>query len=90
MDIKTIEINPKSQILYYDRAITKARLKDYSGAIMDFTNIINLNPGNAVAYYYRGNVTEDYGDINNACNDWKKTAELGYTKVVEKLANKCN
>ena len=40
---------------YYYKGISKANLKDYTGAIADYTKAIALNPENPDAYNNRGN-----------------------------------
>ena len=53
----------------------KKNLKDYEGAITDFTKAISLNPDYAKAYINRGAskwyLKQDY------CSDYKKACELG-------------
>jgi|GEM_PF-1893788 len=67
----------------------KARFKtgDYKGAIADFTVIINKGIEKKTPYYmvlinsYFNRGTSKYlaGDLNGACLDWRKAAELGLT-----------
>ena len=40
----------------YSRAIAKALLKDYKGALIDFDTAISLNPFAAHSYFNRGNL----------------------------------
>ena len=52
---------------YFDRAYSKSDVKDYYGAIADYTKAIELDPNNANAYYNRGlsklNLKNYYGAI---------------------------
>ena len=75
---------------YYNIGVYKAKLKDYNGAISDYTKAIELNPNYTKAYYNRGIAKENLGDLNGACADWKKAAELGNTNAAEWVANQCN
>ena len=40
---------------YINRGIAKTELKDYEGAIQEYTKAIELNPQDAEAYFGRGN-----------------------------------
>ncbi len=51
--------------------------KNLSGALMDFNAAIQINPGNADAYYRRARVFIDQKDLASAINDLNKAIELG-------------
>jgi len=72
-----IEIDPKNWTAYYSRAVTlrDSGLNDL--AIRDFTKTIELNPECIWAYNNRGSLKYKESDIENACSDWKKAADLG-------------
>jgi tetratricopeptide (TPR) repeat protein len=74
----TIEVNAKKN------------LKDDYGAISDYTKAIGLDPDYAAAYNNRGVAKELIGDLNGACSDWKKAANLGHTNAAKWVANQCN
>ena len=46
-------------------------------------------PQNALAYRNRGLLKELTGDLNGACRDWRKAADLGYERSAELLKKKC-
>jgi tetratricopeptide (TPR) repeat protein len=48
----------------------------YDLAIEDFTMAINLNPGEADAYRYRGNAYRNKGQSGKAIADYNKAIEL--------------
>jgi lipoprotein NlpI len=52
-------------------------LKDYNGAITDFTKAIEIDPNNALAYNNRGIAKYYNKDLKGACEDGKKSASLG-------------
>ena len=62
---------------YYNRGNSKAKAKDYYGAIADYTKAIEINPNDAGAYYNRGISKYYLGDKNGACQDARKTQGLG-------------
>ena len=45
-----IAINPNDDTAYNNRGHSKYELKDYKGAILDFTTAISINPNNDSAY----------------------------------------
>ena len=44
---------------FFNTGFSKARLKDYNGAIEDFTKVIGLEPDAFDAYYNRGRAKVD-------------------------------
>jgi tetratricopeptide (TPR) repeat protein len=75
---------------YYNRGISKYNLKDFYGAISDFTKAIELDPNLADAYEYRSISKELLGDLNGACEDAKKAISLGDETSVKWVAGNCN
>ena len=63
---------------YTTRASAKTLLKDYNGAIADYTKAIEINPNNATAYHSRGINKYFLNDFYSACIDAKKAQDLGY------------
>ena len=62
---------------YLQSGVDKAnRLKDYYGAIADYTKAIELVPNDALAYYNRGLSKDILGDISGAMADYNKAIEL--------------
>ncbi len=50
---------------------------DFAGTIEDFTKLIELDPKNDDAYYYRGMAKKQLNDTAGALEDLKKAGELG-------------
>ncbi len=89
---KAIEINSSYVDAYYNRGVLRENIKDYSGALADYTKAIEINPSYADAYYSRGLVkanSKEHGDLKDACEDWKKAAELGDEGAAELLKKHC-
>ena len=59
-------------------------------AISDGIRALELDPNYANAYINIGVSKENLGDLNGACADWKKAAELGDTDAAGWVANQCN
>jgi tetratricopeptide (TPR) repeat protein len=88
------DLNKSTQIIlinrYYENANRNIELKDYNSAIIDYTNVIKLDPKDASAYYYRG-IANYYLQYNrNACLDWIKAGQLGNGHAYELIRNYCN
>ena len=64
-------------------------LKDYYGAISDYTKAIDLNPKYGNAYFNRGVSKAILKDYYGACEDAKKSKILGYSaeKLIELVCN---
>tara|TARA_Y100001968_G_scaffold303434_1_gene317597 strand:+ start:1382 stop:1951 length:570 start_codon:yes stop_codon:yes gene_type:complete len=84
---KEIEINPKNAEAYQNRGVAKWNLGNSSGAINDYTKVIELNPNNidllAAAYANRGDIKRISGHFSGAIIDLNKAIELNpnYTGV---------
>ena len=59
-------------------------------SINDCTKIIQINAGNIDAYYMRGILRINFGDLKNGCLDLSKAGELGDHKAYEAIKEKCN
>lgn len=73
---KAIKQEPNNYGYYNNRGIIKESMKDYKGAIADYSYAIKLNPTYAIAYNNRGNL---YKNLNNgilATVDLSKYAAL--------------
>ncbi len=77
---KEIEINPKNDLAYYERAIAESRLSHNVSAIDDFSKAIELAPQNADYYAERGAlISQTNGDLKQAEHDLNKAIELDDT-----------
>ena len=61
---------------YFKKGMTEAKLKDYRGAILDFSKAIELNPTDAMAYVDRGASKGYLHDYEGAIADYSKAIEL--------------
>jgi len=65
------------------------KLNDYSGAIADFSRVIELNPKHAQSYVERGIAKINKGDKEDGCADLTKAGELGYEKAYDIRKSLC-
>lgn len=85
---KAIEINPKLDAAFRNRAAAKIELTDYQGAVLDYNKAIELNP-KVDSYYNRGVVKNSKADYDGACVDWRKATELGHTEALRLVKEYC-
>jgi tetratricopeptide (TPR) repeat protein len=64
-------------------------MKDYQGALKDFTFVIQKDPNPGMAYYHRGLLRVQLNDKTNACLDFKKSEELKYEKAAAARLQSC-
>ena len=82
-----MEIDPDNKSLthiinYFNRGFSKNQLKDYSGAIADYTKAIEIDPNYALAYGYRGYSKSVQKDYNGAIADYSKVIEIDTNNAV--------
>jgi tetratricopeptide (TPR) repeat protein len=73
-----------------NRGIAKSNLKDFRGAISDFTTTIEIEPTNAMAFYYRGISKIRLDQKDSGCSDLSKAGELGMSKAYGIISKYCN
>ena len=64
--------------MWLDRGNSKFMHGDYQGAIADFSTAIDLNPGDATAYYSRGLAYLGAGQKDLAMKGLMRASELGF------------
>ena len=74
---KVIEIDPSNYNAYMCRAFCKHLLKDYHGAVQDYTKVVELNHNYALAYENMGLIKIYYlHDYQGARKDLTRALEL--------------
>jgi tetratricopeptide (TPR) repeat protein len=73
---RAIELNPKDDAPYYNRAQAKWLKKDPAGAVADYTRAIELGSTNPAAYNNRGNARAENNDRDGAIADYTHAIEL--------------
>ena len=72
-----IRDDPKNMLAYYNRGQVLAFMDKYKEALSDFDEAIRIRPDYAPAFNNRGNVKFLMGDKDGACDDWKRSMEMG-------------
>ena len=76
---KALALKPDDAIAHYNRAVTKANLKDNRGAINDFDKSLELNPRYADAFSGRGQSKARQDDFKGALQDYNSCIALNPT-----------
>ena len=76
------KVNAETANFYITRGFDKAELKDYYGAIADYTKAIEINPKSALAYYNRANSKDELKDYYGAIADYTKAIEINSSSVI--------
>ena len=71
-----LKYNPDGFEAYFLRGVAKYNLGDYSGAVSDFTNTVNIHSLYIRAYFYRGVCYEKLKDYYKAIADFDKAISL--------------
>lgn len=74
---------------YLLRGICKYNLRDYLGALRDFDQVEKLLYDVDDLYIYRAYSFLKIGDLNNACLNFSKAGERGYTEAYEEINKYC-
>jgi len=74
----------------YNRGVSKDKLKDYKGAIIDYSMAIKINPKKIEAYFNRGLAEIYLGQKESGCIDFSKAGELGDVNAYEMIKKYCN
>ena len=74
--VKSCSKDKKKAQAYFFQGNEKFYLKDYHGAIADYTEAILLDPKHTMAYYYRGCAKIHLQDSKGAFEDLNKAVEF--------------
>ncbi len=74
---------------YFENADEKIEIKDYQGAIEEYTKAIEFNDDNSGSYNRRGNAKWSLGDYQGALADYNKAVEINphYYKAYRNMGN---
>jgi len=87
---KVIQMDPNKAEPYLLRAMIKVYKKEFTDdAVDDLNKAMQLNPDLAKAYYYLGVIKFVRNDLQGACANWKKAADMGLTQAKDYLGKHC-
>jgi len=71
-----IQLNPQSELAYYNRGLSYKFINDYSNAVKDFSKVIEINPSEVKYYVYRGNTYKELRDYEKVLSDFSLAIKL--------------
>lgn len=71
----------KPATAWFGKAWCQQELNQFRGAINSYSEAINYNDNNPLAYYYRGRNLLTLADSSSACADFETALNLGYTRA---------
>ncbi len=77
---KAIELNPAMSEAFCNRAVMRAHLRDYTGAMRDFDHAISLDPTSWQLYRNRGDLKQTLGDVRGAIEGYQRGFNGGRTR----------
>ena len=87
---KYSSIEDNAAYVYFMLAFSKSKIGDHTGAIADYTKVIEMDYENgSYAYLNRGVSKEILGDIKGACSDWREAMKLGNISTVFRINQYC-
>lgn len=89
-----IELNEKNNVFnsvdYLHRAICKFELKDYTGCLNDLDITAKYNQDLQDLYVYRAYSHLNLGNKEEACVNFSKAGEKGFSEAYEEIKKNCN
>jgi len=73
---KSIGLDPKDAIIYFNRGLAYHQLRNYKQAIADYDKAIGLDPKDAIIYNHRGEAYYQLGNHKQAIADFDKSIGL--------------
>ena len=67
---KSLELEPNNDFVYLQRGYAKNEIKDYEGAIQDYSIAIEFNDENLEAYFFRASAKSDLNNHKGAIEDY--------------------
>ena len=86
---RVIDLDPKFQFVWFNRANVKCLMGDYWGAVSDYTKAIELDPEFSEAYFNKGLILIFQNIKTKGCEDMSMSGELGINDAYRVLERYC-
>lgn len=87
---EALKIYPNNSSFLLFRGVEKQRMKDFQGAISDFSKIIEIDSTEVdFAYYNRGMAKVALFQKESACSDFRKAMQLGVAEANDAIKKYC-
>ena len=84
-----IKLSPNDPDAYVFRGQARVLMMKYKDALADFNKALDIEPDFAEAYDLRGIARAELGDKEGACEDWKRSFELGFNDAFKLIKEFC-
>jgi tetratricopeptide (TPR) repeat protein len=74
---------------YNSRGLNKYKNYKDKESILDYDKAIKLDSNFSAAYFNRALAKKELGEVESACEDWKKALELGLIEAAEMIKKYC-
>lgn len=84
-----IRLDPNDATSYNNKTEAFLMLKQYGPALESAKKAVGLQPQTGMFVSTQGEAYEGLGEMKNACRDYRKSCELGYSRGCGRVKNKC-
>ena len=84
-----IKLHQTTPQIKYAAANVKYSLQDFDGAEQLYSEVVNQNPNDKMAYFHRGMARFNQRKIELACADFVKAKKLGYLAGYDQMKGNC-
>jgi lipid-A-disaccharide synthase len=90
MFTQSLSIDTKYEQAYVNRGNSRLMQNKYQGAWDDYSAALLYNPNNADALYNSGFALKQLGNLDQACDNWKKAVKAGHKLAQQQVDKHCN
>jgi|GEM_PF-6507681 len=86
---KALSINPYSSDIYKNRALFFYFTNNFAAAEQDLTKALSIRTDDPEIYHYRGIMLFQLGKQEQACEDWRKAAQMNFQMSIDMMVGRC-
>lgn len=86
---KELLIDPNDYLLHFQKGRILLELENFFKASESFENSIDLNPNHIKSRMFAGFSKRKFGDILDACKNWRRALELGSEDACDVIESSC-
>ena len=84
-----MEFDPRNIEAYLNRAYAKLKLKNFQGALSDYSKALNYSPDNGFIYFKRAETQIMLGNVKGACDDLDYALQYKYNEAIHLIKKHC-
>jgi tetratricopeptide (TPR) repeat protein len=86
---KALSINPYNSDVYKNRALFFYFTNNFAAAEQDLTKALTLKTNDPEIFHYRGIMLFQLGKQEQACEDWRKAAQMNFQESIDMMVGRC-